>query len=42
MSLELEILSSSPLMHGMGEEELGSLLSTMERRIYEPGRGTDF
>jgi CRP-like cAMP-binding protein len=37
MSLELEILSSSPLMHGMGEEELGSLLSTMERRIYEPG-----
>ena len=24
-------------MHGMGEEELGSLLSTMEGRIYEPG-----
>ena len=37
MSLELEILSSSPLMHGMGEEELGSLLSKMERRIHEPG-----
>ena len=24
-------------MHGMGEEELGSILSKMERRIYEPG-----
>lgn len=37
MSPELEVLSSSPLMHGMGEEELGALLSTTERRIYEPG-----
>ena len=37
MSPELEVLSSSPLMHGMGEEELGSLLTTAERRIYEPG-----
>ena len=33
----IEALGSSPLMHGMGEEELGSLLSTMKRRIYEPG-----
>ena len=37
MSPELEILSLSPLMHGMGEEEPGSILSKMERRIYEPG-----
>lgn len=37
MSPELEVLSSSPLMHGMGEEELGALLSTTERRIYESG-----
>jgi len=37
MSPELEVLSASPLMHGMGEEELSSLLSTAERRIYEPG-----
>ena len=36
-SPELEVLSSSPLMHGMGEEELGSILSKMKRRIYEPG-----
>ena len=37
MSPELEVLSSSPLMHGMGKEKLGSLLITGERRIYEPG-----
>ena len=37
MSPELEILSLSSLMHGMGEEELGSILSKMEGRIYEPG-----
>jgi len=37
MSPELEVLSASPLMHGTGEEELSSLLSTAERRIYEPG-----
>ena len=36
-SPELEVLRSSPLMHGMGEEGLGSILSKMERRIYEPG-----
>ena len=27
MSSELEILSLSPVMHGMGEEELGSISS---------------
>ena len=37
MSPEIEVLSSSPLMHGMGEEVLGSILSKMEHRIYEPG-----
>jgi CRP-like cAMP-binding protein len=37
MSPELEIFTSSPLIYGMGEEELGSILSTMERRIYEAG-----
>ena len=37
MSPELEVLSASPLMHGMGEEQLSALLSTAERRIYEPG-----
>jgi CRP-like cAMP-binding protein len=36
-SPELEILSASPLMHGMGEEELKALLSTAERRLYEAG-----
>jgi CRP/FNR family transcriptional regulator, cyclic AMP receptor protein len=36
-SPELEILSTSPLMHGMGEEELKALLSTTERRLYEAG-----
>ena len=33
MSPELEVLSASPLMHGMGEEKLSSLLRTAERRI---------
>lgn len=37
MSPELEVLSPSPLMYGMGEEELSALLRTAERRIYEPG-----
>ena len=37
MSPELEVLSASPLMHGMGEDELSALLLTAERRIYEPG-----
>ena len=37
MSPELEALSSSPLMYRMGEEELGSILSTVESRIYEAG-----
>ncbi len=36
-SPDLEILSASPLMHGMGEEELKALLSTAERRLYEAG-----
>ncbi len=36
-SPELEVLSVSPLMHGMGEEELQALLSTAERRLYETG-----
>lgn len=36
-SPELEVLSASPLMHGMGEEELQALLSTAERRLYETG-----
>ncbi len=34
---ELGVLRSSPLLHGMGEDDLESLLSTAERRLYEAG-----
>ena len=33
----IEALGSSPLMHGMGEDELGTLLRTAEERTYNVG-----